>query len=347
MKIHISADGLESNASLSSLTGTYGLQSNQFNGHEFFVNSNEAVCDIWFVLENLPESESEKVVTTGRVIYLTAETSYPVNYFYDVPGALDYLGQFSEIYTFHDVYGPSVRKDFPFLPWWINSNHGNPLPEHFRDFKWLSKNEEVEKSYTLSVVCSTKDFSPFHRLRLRFVESLKEHFGDNLHWFGNGINQVDEKWDALAPYKYTIAVENQIAPLCISEKLLDPFLTNTHPFYVGAPEAKGVFGKDSLTELNIWDLDKSIETIESCLERDVYRTSRESLVQARKKVLEEFHLLKRLCRIADSTDAIRPKATRRVKILSRKHLVTKSNRSGRNLSANVTMAVKRIFSAFS
>lgn len=300
MRIHISTDGLGANQSLQELTGSGPTDGEFFfEGHFFSLNSDKENCDIWFVIENPQTAEEWKHVRTGQVIYLSAESSYPVNFFYDSPGATDFLAQFNSVYTFHDIYGENVKRDFPFLSWWINSNHGSVLSSNNRDYPWLLDAAAPNKTAELSVFCSEKSFTPFHRLRLRFVRQLKDHFGDRLVWYGNGIRQLAQKWDGLAPYKYSIVIENQISSLLLSEKLLDPFLTFTFPFYVGAPEAVDIFGEGALTPLEIRDPANAIRVIESHLSADNWSTSLAAISKARDIVLDRFHLLRRIAQIAE------------------------------------------------
>ena len=43
------------------------------------------------------------------------------------------------------------------------------------------------------MISSNKAFTDGHRQRLKFVEALKEHFGENIDVFGRGINSFADK----------------------------------------------------------------------------------------------------------------------------------------------------------
>ena len=65
--------------------------------------------------------------------------------------------------------------------------------------------------------------------------ALKKHFGDQIDLFGRGLNDFEDKWDVLANYKYTVAIENDFCDDWVTEKYFDCILSNTLPFYYGCP----------------------------------------------------------------------------------------------------------------
>ena len=52
---------------------------------------------------------------------------------------------------------------------------------------------------------------------------------------GRGYNSFEKKSDGLAPYRYSIVIENVRESSYFTEKLIDAFLTETVPIYWGAP----------------------------------------------------------------------------------------------------------------
>ena len=142
----------------------------------------------------------------------------------------------------------------------------------------------------MSVFCSDKNFTEGHRKRLDFVNGLKDHFGEDLDWYGNGINQLDTKWDGIAPYKYHISLENKNMDYVISEKLFDSYLGLSFPFYSGAPNVNDYFPSNSLRKIDINNLDKSIEIIEECIENNLYENNSNEILYSKNLICTELNL---------------------------------------------------------
>lgn len=271
---------------------------------EIRVNSGEERADAWFVLEDIPEFDKRANVARENIFYGSAETALPLGYLSESRYLQRFLQQFSQIFTHHDLYWPNVHSELPFLGWMINSNHGPSIMQrHHRDHKFLSTYDIPEKieSPVMSVFCSNQSMTAGHRLRFRFTQELKKYFGNNLVWFGNGVQSIPEKWEGLAPYRYSVVLENHPAYNVITEKLYDAFLTLTYPFYWGAPNVNHYFTPQGLTKINIEDIKESITKIASMIERNTANSqeAQEALIKNRLLVLNEYNLASRILRIAE------------------------------------------------
>jgi len=263
-------------------------------------------ADAWFVLENVPDFDRVCNVPQSNLVLLSAETAQPVSYIEESESVQLFLNQFSRVYTFHQFLSPKAFHSVPFLPWMINANHGTSIwQKHERDVAFFAKMPIPPKSKTISVICSNQALTSHHRMRIRFVDELKRHFGKSLDWFGNGYEPVEQKWEALSDYRYTIVLENQSRHNVITEKLGDAFLANTFPFYWGAPNADEVFDPRGFTVLNIEDLKQSIKLIESAIENDLYSISQPWLNRNREIVIHEFNFLNRILQIAEELSPTR------------------------------------------
>ena len=275
--------------------------------HSLHLNEPISSADAWFVLEGTLPGDIECEVPPNRTFFLGAETARPLGYYYDSDGWLGYLGQFFEIHSPQELYWENATLDFPFLPWMINANHGEKmLDASKRDFDFLQNFVRPEKKHQLSVFCSTKSFTPGHAARLRFVRELKQHFGDRLAWFGNGVNPLKEKWFGLEPYEYTIVLENQSASHVLTEKIQDAFLALSKPIYWGAPEARDLFPEKSFAEIDIRDLDGTILRIETLLKEESYGENLEALLEAKKVVTGRLNFMERILEIASSSSLPSP-----------------------------------------
>ena len=266
------------------------------------VNSPETrEADIWFVLENVPDYDRACQVPQNGLMLLSAETAQPVSFIEESESVKLFLDQFSRVYTFHQYLSPKAFHSPPFLPWMINSNHGTSIwQKHERDVAFFAEMQVPTKSKMMSVICSNQTLTSNHRMRIRFVAELKKHFGDSLDWFGNGYEPVEEKWDALSNYRYTIVLENQSRHNVITEKIGDAFLANSYPFYWGAPNINEIFDARGFSTINIEDLQESIKSIESAIDNDFYSISQAWLKENRDIVIDKFNFTNRILEIAEN-----------------------------------------------
>lgn len=115
--------------------------------------------------------------------------------------------------------------------------------------------------------------------------------------FGCGATPMDDKKEALSPFRYHLAVENHIGLHHITEKLTDAFLGRCLPFYAGAPNAADYFPPDSFIPIDIRDPAKAAAIISRAIEEDAWRKRLPSIEEARRRVLEEHQLFAVICRI--------------------------------------------------
>ena len=257
-------------------------------------------ADAWWVIEE-PDNKSVKCkVPEGSLFFGTAEATWPYGFYSEFNYRSAFLEQFDEVHTCHDFYSTKAFSATPFLPWMLNSNHGDSITsEHKRDINFLQNLKSLPKTKLISVFCSQQAMLPSHRLRIRFTEILKSYFGDELDWYGNGVNSVAEKWDGLADYKFSIVLENQSRYNVITEKIYDPYLSLTYPIYWGAPNLSDYFDPKSFTPIDIEDAKGSIKKIEWIINNVVYEDVLPHLLESKRRVLDEQHFLKRMIRISE------------------------------------------------
>lgn len=71
---------------------------------------------------------------------------------------------------------------------------------------------EADKAHTISTIYSSKrQWHTMHAQRFAFIQRMRELLPE-MDVFGRGATPMDDKADALAPYRYHLAVENHIAP---------------------------------------------------------------------------------------------------------------------------------------
>ena len=312
INIKVTLPGFNKDLSISQFIGN---TENILDGCKFWINEQIDSPDIWFVFENVIQNYESCKIDPKNIIFLSAETSYNEEHFLKEPRN-KFLNQFGATYSSYSTINGSV-KSMPFLPWMINSNHGNSIfAPSSRDIHFLAEMDKIEKPKILSVICSDKNFTPGHKKRLDFVFSLKEHFGESLDWYGNGVNPLEKKWSGIAPYKYNISIENKRKNFVISEKLYDSFLGLSFPFYYGAPNVSEFFPEESYSEIDIEDVHKSIEVIEEAINNNAYEENYKYLLQSKNLVLKEYNLFYRLVDIAKEKSTLNKNDLRVHKIIN-------------------------------
>lgn len=131
--------------------------------------------------------------------------------------------------------------------------YGVPLPEgwigrrEWRRFVCPMRTWHVGQSYDqlkaaplpgdkpkgLSWVTSDRTDLPGHRERIAFMQRLRAS-GQPFDLFGRGFEPVEDKWTALAPYRYSIAFENSVFDDYFTEKVTDPIMAGALPLYYGS-----------------------------------------------------------------------------------------------------------------
>lgn len=192
----------------------------------------------------------------------------------------------------------------------------------------LASMSPPKKTKLLSVISSNKVVTEDHRQRLRFVDELKNAFGEQIDVYGRGIRDVPDKADAIWDYKYHIVLENDHSELYMSEKLPDGFLGWTFPFYSGSPQADKSFPQGSFARIDMYDPVCSIETIRHHIQSNSYESKLNGIQEARKNVLDELNLFAVLCRAYDAMETriaseskFRHKTVKPLKLLPKKNSV--------------------------
>ena len=266
---------------------------------QFFVNEKVDEVDFWFVIEGSLPDDSEAFVPGNRVVFLQAEIARPFDFFCNGGEAERYLSQFSRVFGPLPYFAGHYENVPPFLPWFVNSADASDQAGR-RGYDFFNADTPVSKSEELSMILSAKSQHPSHRVRFQFAERISQHFGKSMHWFGNGIKNIPNKWDGLAPYRYTIVLENSQIRNGITEKIIDSALCLTQPIYAGAPNLNDYFPEQYTVKIDIADLDFSIHQIERRLGQDELSPNLTDLLAFRSLALENFSLFHRIYRLASN-----------------------------------------------
>lgn len=161
--------------------------------------------------------------------------------------------------------------------------------------------KKIEKTKDICIIVSNKKITQGHRDRLNFCIRLKQDLGDRVDLFGRGFNEIEDKWDILSNYKYSIAIENYCENHWITEKLGDCFIAHTFPFYMGAPNVCDYYSASSYETIDIYDYPNSLKKIEKILNDDChYKNNLFNILSAKEKYLKNHFFIPMICNFIDS-----------------------------------------------
>lgn len=170
----------------------------------------------------------------------------------------------------------------PALPWHVN-----------RTYDELCEMPAPDKTHRLSWITSSISLLEGHRARLRFLERL--HGEVEFDLYGRGFQPIKDKWDGLAPYRYSLAVENFRNPYYWTEKIADCFLSWTMPIYYGCTRIEAYFPAEAMIQIDIDDPD-ALQKIREVIQSDLWHERLDAIAEARDRVLNRYQLFPFLAR---------------------------------------------------
>lgn len=257
-----------------------------WNNCRYSCNSKTETCDYWVVFEGLGKKNEIAICPKDNTVLITAEPPTLKTY------KKEFIDQFATVITCHSnlEHRNSIIQHSG-MPWHVGRRQkGHHNISFSKDYDELKAIKNIEKTRLISVISSAKDFSGGHRKRLDFAKMLKNHFGESIDLFGRGINEVEDKWDALAAYKYHVAIENSGIDDYWTEKLSDAFLAGCYPIYYGCTNIDRYFDPGSMTTIDIDYPDNAIDIIEECIKNNRHDQAKRQIWQSREKVLDEYNL---------------------------------------------------------
>lgn len=255
---------------------------------EFIFNRDERDYDWLVVWDDLPSVAGERhtrweeplACPRAHTLLVTTEPSTIKVY------GSRFLRQFGHVLTSQEPWAvgrhPGAIYQQTGYVWFYANTMPRLAYDYVRDHVPLAKTGEI------SAVCSTKQQRhTLHRRRYDFVMGLKQRVPE-LELFGRGIRFVEDKADALDPFKYHVAIENFHGPHHWTEKLADPFLGGCMPVYYGCPNAEDYFPAESLLRIDLADVELAAETIRRAIRDRLYERNLTAILESRRRVVEEY-----------------------------------------------------------
>ena len=125
------------------------------------------------------------------------------------------------------------------------------------------------KCKNVSIVSSNKLMCELHEFRYAIAKRY-EH-DDRVDCFGTFNGKFVKIADSLSDYRYSFAIENNIEPLWITERICNCFASMTVPIYLGSPDIGKYFNIDGIIIIEKQDLKYIDEILKSCTEEDYLR----------------------------------------------------------------------------
>lgn len=264
---------------------------------QFFVNDPVEQCDWWFVCHESALQKSQTCICDpGHIAYISME---PRDLHSD-----SFYRQFSRLI----LCDPRIQRQAVFrrngVSWWAGINVGfedghrfSPEVNHDYD-SFCSMVPPRNKLNRISIVTSKKDFWPGHRARLDFIDKLRRScLADRIDFYGHGHNPIDDKLEAILPYRYHLVLENTVLDHYWTEKLADAYLGYAFPLYHGCSNIGDYFPVGSFHRLDICS-ESAISQLKAVLDSDLYDSSIPLINDARNRVLNDYNLFALMSSIA-------------------------------------------------
>ncbi len=201
-----------------------------------------------------------------------------------LPGLFDWMVEgnesFARVFTHHVPAGDQrYVRSYPMLPWHVERTYDElraaQIPEKTRGVSWVSSNLALFEG---------------HRHRNALRNFLIDHAPGRVDLFGRGVNPIADKWDGLAPYRYSLAIENSRSRDYWTEKVADCFLTWTLPLYDGCLNLEDYFDPASFIRIDACDHEGTLRRIEELLRSDEWERRMPAIEEARRRVLQDYQL---------------------------------------------------------
>ena len=199
-----------------------------------------------------------------------------------VKGHSDWMAEkheaFDRVFTHHI---PSVDAKYvvshPADPWHVQ-----------RTFDQLILSPLSEKKKAISWIAGDPTDLPGHIKRLTFLTYVRQNASVDIDYFGKAIRYIKDKWEGLAPYRYTIIIQNSSSRDYWTDVVADSFLSGTVPIYYGCPNLETYFPEESFIRINIDEPGASLERIERVVREDNWEKRLPALEEARRLVLHRY-----------------------------------------------------------
>lgn len=169
---------------------------------------------------------------------------------------------------------------------------------HNNSFRDLNEMPPPEKISPCSWITSGISRTANHRQRLEFLKSLQtsgikvDFYGRDLPSWVKSSGELANKWYAMSPYYYNLAIENYSGnSWYVSEKLWDALLAWCLPIYYGGSAADKLLPPGSFLRLPSLDAKGIAYIQEVTANPDAWYAAKDAIAEARQIILHELNLM--------------------------------------------------------
>jgi len=253
------------------------------------------------VICNHPTLKEQVLVAPGNVFHVHQEPGDSLyhGFMYDAV-----VGKKHSHLKLADITG------HPCLNWLVNKTY-DELTQMDAAYGVVSK----DKNKLFSGVISGHNALEGHYFRLKVLEEIKQKFEMDL--FGKRHNFIPDKWDALYPYQFSLAMENSSQPDYWTEKIMDCYLACTMPVYYGCSNIDKYFPKDSFIQLDVNNLTYSLDSLKEKLTTEFFQSNYDRILEARELCLYKYSTAAGLSNIIETHYNAQPKQNVTIKPFKR------------------------------
>ncbi len=212
-----------------------------------------------------------------------------------------FLNQFGIVVTSSEhVLKTEKWQQNNFNGWFVGKDFSAHGIQYEKNHDWFANLKPSNKMDKISIVTSNKNRKkrPYYAKRLQFIKELQNLIPEHLELYGRGFRSVGDKIEALLPYKYHLALENCTGRFSWTEKVADPFLCWSYPFYFGCTNLEVDIPPDSFEYVDLQDSKGSAEKMVNAIQNQLWEKSLPAIEEARNLMLKEFNIMFRFSEVA-------------------------------------------------
>ncbi len=280
--------------------------------YQFFVNEDTPDADWWVVVHGVPQVQHTLCPKENTILF-TQEAESVKRY------QPSFVRQFHWIVTCQEslkhprkIYNQQGHQSYLFMKRIAPGQNLESYRAQFKNYDELRAMtpSDIPKSKIMTTVASHKQRTEGAVKRHEFIKKIKEHFGERFDiycnvpgFFGPETKVAGYKWDAVAPYKYVLSIENDYVPHWWTNHLFDAFIAGAYPIFYGHPSIFQYFPEGALTLIDLNDVPKAIQTIEKVISENYYEKHIDDIWAARRLTLDKYNLLQTIADVIDKLPA--------------------------------------------
>lgn len=224
---------------------------------------------------------------------------------------------FSPDYRMKVLKGCTLSEIYKPQHWWIAKNYDelsedSPIKKDAK-ISWITSDKgrrtngiylylrrllirTGQQGYKNKIPLMNRGPSDGHILRMDFLDRLERRHPNLIDLYGRGEftypnyqGEINDKWNGLAPYKYTLAIENYSGKNYFSEKISDALLSWCMPIYWGCTNIDEYLPEDSYISIDIQDPSAPQEIIE-IMNSNLWEENLDAIAEARRRILNQYQI---------------------------------------------------------